>query len=256
VSENYELVGYVGEARGDESTIVQAQPVLQHEGVLYAPTSRDWSNDDLMRIGDDRHAAIRRFRTSKPRKIVEGQNVWVAGPTFVTRLLATPEIGSVTRGIHAWETEERGFRIRVGFAREFQEMVYGLANSITPVLYRCIFDPLERSTGEAKRVYQLYAALPLDRSPSREVNRALYFESVMDHYAMAFVKKQALAFSVFDSDEEYEEALSAKRREMTAEHIGSGEYVPLREPEFSRPTKTLDLLREALEKKKALDVRR
>lgn len=225
------LVGFTGETRGLESRVAELSPVVVLVGDSGTESSTmvagglDWRTSTLRQAstGDERFMSF-----SRPTvEIAEGATVWVAGAQYVRMLRSVPELSDEAFKLGAWQTLSGGFRWSAGSRRAFAEMFESIAANVAVVLHKALFDPLEKSVGHARLLFDLLEASVTAPSAEHALNRALYFYETRDRESFDWVREESVVVDqLFDDVVAFDREFAERRRWLLDARWSEGAKVP------------------------------
>jgi hypothetical protein len=229
------LVGFTGDLRGLESELVEAAPVVvlvgedgsESDAMLASGLKWDIGTLERASVGDDKYMNFLR-----PAVFIEpGDTVWIAGATFVKALKDMSVATDESLRLGAWQTMPGGYRWTKGARRSFAELAASIAGKVTPALHRTLFDPLEKSIGDARLLFSLFEASSKEPTMERALDRALYFHETRDLARYEWVRDQAIVIDrLFVDDESFERRFGARREWLAGNRWSEGNQIPWKSP--------------------------
>lgn len=229
------LVGFTGDTRGLEGRVAELAPVVvlsgesgEESGVLVA-SGLEWRTSTLKvaSTGDDRFMSF----TGSDIEISEGSTVWVAGAKYVRMLRSVSGLSDEAFKLGAWQTLAGGFRWSVGSRRAFAELFESIAGRLAVSMHKALFDPLEKSVGEARTLFELLEASVTVPSAERALDRALYFHETRDRDGYEWIREESVVVdALFDGFDSFDQEFKDRREWLLEARWSEGAKVPWIQP--------------------------
>jgi len=215
------LAGFARELSGNEDALTMADPVLEMDGAFFLAPSPNWTWSSLSPLFPGEQEYVRWVRRQDRTPIREGQVVWLAG----RELFAS--VGDMTflrdfaleLGSARWSLYGPGFRWRIGTLGDLDDLKRSIGARLRTKLYELLGDPLEKSHGDADRVFRLYLRLDAEESRDRFLAVALYYFETHNREAVELTRFRAVRSTLFPSEAEFDLSLADLRDWVKAQRL-------------------------------------
>jgi len=199
----YSLVGFIGDIRGDEWSLMTHHPVVRHGEVLYVAIRQDWSGpDDLKPLSpDDPYVHIPVLFDKEPPPIMPGEVVWLAGRVMVSRC---DEIARYSNRFRYWTPIIRdGFVYKTGTRTEFREFSTHLLHATIGSLAEALRHHEDFRSTHIESIFEVLNNLhdldDIADMKSRAVWRGVYYLERPDPVRMEYIISDAVLQDLFKS---------------------------------------------------------
>ena len=136
--------------------------------------------------------------------------VWVAGRDLFATVSDMTFLRdfALALGSARWALYGPGFRWRVGTIGDLQMTKRAIGARLRSKLYEFLGDPLEKSHGDAGRVFALYLRLDDEETVDRFLASGLYYFETHNREALELTRFRAVRASLFASDTDFDTRLS------------------------------------------------
>lgn len=214
------LQGFIVDVAGNEDYLVVAQPVVQWEGKSFVGSAGGWNPETAIELAPNRENYITRVGSDDSRTVLEhGEVVWVAGSSLFIDLQRFAHTCGLAADMRTWNLADRGQRWITGSVRKLRTEMQGMSRFFEKKLHASLFDPLEKSHGEADQFHRLYLAFSTELTVDRCVNDGLYWyeqRSLDDFNRVADI---AIAFDLFASVEAFSIEVTRRKEWLAAERL-------------------------------------
>lgn len=209
----YELLGFVGDFKGNQNALTYFRPALRIDGSNYVAMTDSWTRADLRVISD---SEVNDFVWTLPERdreyVNEGDVVWLAGSTFVnTCLRQTPELDQVANQLASWATFEGPYAVKAGSLSGVQELSKTIFNVVSARFYRYVCGVVTAAPGALSDIRQIVDGLQLVDSFDTYLLRGVYYLVVGEPDRYDLNKQMGVALGYIPSEAEFDRAVRERQ---------------------------------------------
>lgn len=220
----FQLAGFAAEIAGNEDHLVLAEPILSIHNEFFVVRSSDWN---IEKLPEYEHKFVTWLGTERLERIREGDLVWVAGRAFSAGLSSSSFLRKYALQISAWQIARKGIRWTTGSTRHFAELHLGISSQMEKAMSAYLFDPLEKSLGEADDMCKIYRDLDVPESSDRFVWLGIFFHEInRAHRDFRVTARLAVRSGFFASDEDFEGAVAKRLKWLKEARLSETHLIP------------------------------